>query len=237
MTTFDDRERSYEKKFAMDQELKFKAEARRNRLLGQWAAAKLGLSGVTGRRLRQSGAQGGLGGKRRWGCAAENSPGFQRKRGQHPRRGAQPHDGRIPGLGRRCHRDRRQERVVNATLPRPAPKRPCQMRLAAAGRGRLGGSTLTCPRAPHYLLADATVQPAGGEHHHGCEFARPPGGPLSPPSIPSGRRFAARPRRLPPASRRSAGSSLRRSSARRAWRRRSAIGWRSGSITPTSMPA
>jgi hypothetical protein len=45
MTTFDDRERSYEKKFAMDQELKFKAEARRNRLLGQWAAAKLGLSG------------------------------------------------------------------------------------------------------------------------------------------------------------------------------------------------
>ena len=45
MTTFDDRERSFEKKFAMDQELKFKAEARRNRLLGQWAAAKLGLSG------------------------------------------------------------------------------------------------------------------------------------------------------------------------------------------------
>jgi len=45
MTTFDDRERSFEKKFAMDQELKFKAEARRNRLIGQWAAAKLGLSG------------------------------------------------------------------------------------------------------------------------------------------------------------------------------------------------
>ena len=45
MTTFDDRERSFEKKFAMDQELKFKAESRRNRLLGQWAAAKLGLSG------------------------------------------------------------------------------------------------------------------------------------------------------------------------------------------------
>jgi hypothetical protein len=45
MTTFDNRERSFEKKFAMDQELKFKAEARRNRLLGQWAAAKLGLSG------------------------------------------------------------------------------------------------------------------------------------------------------------------------------------------------
>jgi hypothetical protein len=46
MTTFDDRERSFEKKFAMDQELKFKAEARRNKLLGQWAAGKLGLSGT-----------------------------------------------------------------------------------------------------------------------------------------------------------------------------------------------
>jgi hypothetical protein len=44
MTTFDDREKSYEKKFAMDQELKFKAEARRNRLLGHWAAGKLGLT-------------------------------------------------------------------------------------------------------------------------------------------------------------------------------------------------
>jgi hypothetical protein len=46
MTTFDERERSFEKKFAMDQELMFKAEARRNKLLGQWAATKLGLSGT-----------------------------------------------------------------------------------------------------------------------------------------------------------------------------------------------
>jgi hypothetical protein len=46
MTTFDERERSYEKKFAMDQELMFKAEARRNKLLGQWAASKLGLTGT-----------------------------------------------------------------------------------------------------------------------------------------------------------------------------------------------
>jgi hypothetical protein len=45
MTTFDDREKSYEKKFAMDEELRFKSEARRNRLLAQWAGAKLGLSG------------------------------------------------------------------------------------------------------------------------------------------------------------------------------------------------
>jgi hypothetical protein len=45
MTTFDKREEGFEKKFALDEELKFKAEARRNRLLGLWAAEKLGLSG------------------------------------------------------------------------------------------------------------------------------------------------------------------------------------------------
>jgi hypothetical protein len=45
MTTFDEREKSFEKKFALDQELKFKSEQRRNKLLGEWAAAKLGLTG------------------------------------------------------------------------------------------------------------------------------------------------------------------------------------------------
>ena len=45
MTTFDDRERAYETKFALDEELNFKAEARRNRLLGEWAAGLLGKTG------------------------------------------------------------------------------------------------------------------------------------------------------------------------------------------------
>jgi hypothetical protein len=45
MTTFDKREEGFEKKFAVDEELKFKAEARRNRLFGLWVAGKLGLSG------------------------------------------------------------------------------------------------------------------------------------------------------------------------------------------------
>jgi hypothetical protein len=45
MTTFDKREEGFESKFAHDEELKFKATARRNRLLGMWAAGKLGLSG------------------------------------------------------------------------------------------------------------------------------------------------------------------------------------------------
>src|SRR5258708_3929520 len=46
MTTFDKREESFERKFAHDEELKFKAAARRNRLLGQWAAGLLGKSGA-----------------------------------------------------------------------------------------------------------------------------------------------------------------------------------------------
>ena len=45
MTTFDKREEGFEKKFALDEEQKFKAEARRNKLLGLWAAEKLGLTG------------------------------------------------------------------------------------------------------------------------------------------------------------------------------------------------
>ena len=46
MTTFDQREDGFEKKFAHDEELKFKAEARRNKLVGLWAAEKLGLGGT-----------------------------------------------------------------------------------------------------------------------------------------------------------------------------------------------
>jgi hypothetical protein len=46
MTTFDKREEGFEKQFAHDEELKFKATARRNKLLGMWAAEKLGLSGA-----------------------------------------------------------------------------------------------------------------------------------------------------------------------------------------------
>jgi hypothetical protein len=45
MTTFEDREKGFERKFAHDEELKFKATARRNRLIGLWAAEKMGLSG------------------------------------------------------------------------------------------------------------------------------------------------------------------------------------------------
>lgn len=44
MTTFDDRERAFETKFARDEEMQFRLIARRNKLLGQWAAAKMNLT-------------------------------------------------------------------------------------------------------------------------------------------------------------------------------------------------
>mgnify|MGYP001419381481 CR=1 FL=1 len=46
MTSFDDREKSFEKKFALDQDLKFKAESRRNKALAEWAGEKMGLTGA-----------------------------------------------------------------------------------------------------------------------------------------------------------------------------------------------
>jgi hypothetical protein len=47
MTTFDKREDTFERKFALDEEQKFKAEARRNKLFGLWVAGRLGISGDT----------------------------------------------------------------------------------------------------------------------------------------------------------------------------------------------
>jgi hypothetical protein len=45
MNQFDDRKNAFEKKFAHDEELRFKSNARRNRMLGMWAAEKLGITG------------------------------------------------------------------------------------------------------------------------------------------------------------------------------------------------
>jgi len=46
MSTFDEREKAQENKYAREQELEFKAQARRNKLLGLWAAELMGLSGA-----------------------------------------------------------------------------------------------------------------------------------------------------------------------------------------------
>jgi hypothetical protein len=45
MSSFDDREQAFERKFAHDEELRFRAMARRNKLLGLWAAEKMGVTG------------------------------------------------------------------------------------------------------------------------------------------------------------------------------------------------
>jgi hypothetical protein len=45
MTTFDEREKAFENKFAHDEDLKFKALARRNKMIAEWAAAKLRITG------------------------------------------------------------------------------------------------------------------------------------------------------------------------------------------------
>ena len=44
MTTFDDREKAHEAKFVREEEMAFRVTARRNRLLGRWAAARMGLT-------------------------------------------------------------------------------------------------------------------------------------------------------------------------------------------------
>ena len=48
MSGFDDREKAFENKFKHDEELRFKAEARRNKLLGLWAAGELGIDDAEG---------------------------------------------------------------------------------------------------------------------------------------------------------------------------------------------
>ena len=46
MSTFEEREKGFEKKFAHDQDLKFKAESRRNKMIAEWAAGLMGMSGA-----------------------------------------------------------------------------------------------------------------------------------------------------------------------------------------------
>lgn len=60
MSGFDERERNYEKKFERDQELAFKAKARRNKLLALWAAEKMGLKGADAEAYSKGIVEGGL---------------------------------------------------------------------------------------------------------------------------------------------------------------------------------
>ena len=60
MTTFDKRKEGFESKFARDEELRFKATARRNKLLGLWAAEKMGLQGPQAEDYAKIGGQRGF---------------------------------------------------------------------------------------------------------------------------------------------------------------------------------
>ena len=81
MTTFDKREEGFEKKFAHDEELLFKAMARRNKLLGLWAAALLGKWAAAGCRcLCQRSRDGRFRGSRRTRCFPQSCQGFEPKK-------------------------------------------------------------------------------------------------------------------------------------------------------------
>ena len=73
MTQFDKREEGFEKKFALDEEQKFKAEVRRNKLLGQWAAEQLGMYRRCGYGLCQGSGLGRFRGSRRQRRAAQGA--------------------------------------------------------------------------------------------------------------------------------------------------------------------
>ena len=70
MNTFDDRKKAAEAKFKHDQEFQFKVIARRNKLLGLWAAEKMGIAGEDAEALCQAGGHGRLrgAGRRRRGA-------------------------------------------------------------------------------------------------------------------------------------------------------------------------
>ena len=147
MTTFDKREDAFESKFAHDAELQFKAEARRNKLLGLWAAALLGKTGDDAEEYAKTVVAADL-------DHAGHEDVFRKIRGRF-RRGRRgpvrppdpPHHGRADGARRwsRCARRR------SDGMPLPA----------LAGRLR-NGETLYCGwvAMPEPLVAE-TVARAG----------------------------------------------------------------------------
>ena len=94
--SFKDREKGFENKFAHDQELQFRATARRNRLVGHWAARAARQDRRRRRGLRRRGGQGRLRGGRRRGrrAQAQGRPRRPRRRGDDPRQARRMHGDR-----------------------------------------------------------------------------------------------------------------------------------------------
>ena len=82
MASFEDREKGYERKFAHDEELKFKANARRNKLLGLWAAGLMGIKGDEAQAYAERLAAAGV--AARYTCYAGMVHGFLQMRGLVP---------------------------------------------------------------------------------------------------------------------------------------------------------
>ena len=107
MTTFDKREEGFEKKFAHDAELQFKATARRNRMLGMWAAAKLGITGADADAYAKAVVVADLEEAGDDDVFREDSQGFRRQGRCRIRPSDPPHDGRVDGES-----DRRYQGVL-----------------------------------------------------------------------------------------------------------------------------
>ncbi len=101
MTTFDKREEGFEKKFAHDEELRFKANARRNKLLGLWAAEKLGVSGDAANVYAKEVVMADFEEVRRRRRVQEGAQGSRRQGRDGVRSGPAPRDGRPDGKGDR----------------------------------------------------------------------------------------------------------------------------------------
>ena len=100
-TTFDKREEGFEKKFAHDEELRFKASARRNKLLGIWAAGKMGLTGAEAEAYAKEVVMADFEEAGDHDVFQENPQGLRRQKSGRRRPGHPPHHGRADGAGDR----------------------------------------------------------------------------------------------------------------------------------------
>ena len=108
MTSFEDREKGFERKFAHDEELKFKATARRNRLLGLWAAEQMGVTGEAAQAYAREVIKADLERPAKRTCSARSGRDFDAK-GVEPVGPPDPAaDGRPDGRGDRPNRIRSQ---------------------------------------------------------------------------------------------------------------------------------
>ena len=142
MSQFDDRERAFETKFARDEEMQFRIIARRNRLLGEWAARLMGLTEAEAESL----------------CQGRRPRRFRgsRRRGRHPQGARRPHRGR--GRMRRGQ-DPRGARPQDG---RGAPPDHRSSRTDGDGRGRDRGDD----PSPRFPMREVEIRDLAGDGDH-----------------------------------------------------------------------